>query len=42
MPTRACSIVWLLAVLTLAGCANPRWSDSYYRPLGEPQAVQRK
>jgi hypothetical protein len=39
---RTCSIAWLLAVLALAGCSNPRWSDSDYRPLGEPQAVQRK
>lgn len=36
------SIAWLLVALSLAGCANPRWSDSDYRPLGEPQAVQRK
>ncbi len=42
MSIRARSIVWLLAVLTLAGCANPRLSDSDYRPLGEPQAAQRK
>jgi hypothetical protein len=39
---RVRSIAWLLALLTLTGCSNPRWSDSDYRPLGEPQAVQRK
>ncbi|HLV15883.1 MAG TPA: type VI secretion protein [Pseudomonas sp.] len=42
MPLRTLSISCLLVALTLTGCANPRWSDGSYRPLGEPQAVQRK
>lgn len=38
MRTYSFPIAWLLLALSLAGCA----SDRDYRPLGEPQAVQRK
>ena len=32
----------LLAALALTGCTgNYKYSDDQYRPLGEPQAVQR-
>jgi hypothetical protein len=32
----------LLATLTLTGCSgNYKFNDDQYRPLGDPQAVQR-
>ncbi|WP_028239106.1 hypothetical protein [Stutzerimonas azotifigens] len=42
MPARYYALVTLVAAALLAGCSgNYKFDDDDYRPLGDPQAVNR-